>query len=246
MVDQTFLLADLSGFTALTEAHGDEESADVASKFAQGVRQLLPLHGATEVKTIGDAVMVRVAEAAHAVRLGLEIVDVVHSMSRFPVVHVGMNTGPAIARESDWFGSSVNVAARVTATAAGDEVLLTRATLDAAGKMEGVDVEARGEVNLKNVALPVRLYRVFRSGSHRGQLSIDPVCRMAIAPEFAVGRVRHGGQEYLLCSMQCLSEFARDPDAVTRGAADRPLSSSRKEDGFPDMERRGPSGVDWR
>lgn len=221
MVDPTFLFADLSGFTALTEAHGDEESADVASEFTHAVRHLLPLHGAREVKTIGDAVMVRVAQAGQAIRLGLEIVDVVHTKSRFPVVHVGMNTGPAIERESDWFGSTVNVAARVAATAAGDEVLLTRATLDAAGKIEGVDVEARGEVYLKNVAEPVRLHRVFRSGTQRGELPIDPVCRMAIAPEFAAGRVKHGGQEYFLCSMQCLSTFARDPDEAGGNLGER-------------------------
>lgn len=50
---QTFLFADLSGFTALTEAHGDEQAADLVGGFCVAVRRLLAAHQAQEVKTIG-------------------------------------------------------------------------------------------------------------------------------------------------------------------------------------------------
>jgi adenylate cyclase len=52
---QTFLFADLSGFTALTEAHGDEQAADLTGGFCVAVRGLLAEHQAHEVKAIGDA-----------------------------------------------------------------------------------------------------------------------------------------------------------------------------------------------
>ena len=55
----TFLFADLAGFTALTEAHGDRQAADVAAEFSAAVRRLLSSHQAEEVKTIGDALMIR-------------------------------------------------------------------------------------------------------------------------------------------------------------------------------------------
>ena len=71
---QTFLFADLSGFTALTEAHGDEQAADLVGGFCVGVRRLLAAHQAQEVKSIGDALMLRSADAAAAIRLGLCIV----------------------------------------------------------------------------------------------------------------------------------------------------------------------------
>jgi adenylate cyclase len=71
---QTFLFADLSGFTALTEAHGDEQAADLVGGFCVAVRQLLAEHQAQEVKTIGDALMLRTGDAAAAIRLGLCIV----------------------------------------------------------------------------------------------------------------------------------------------------------------------------
>jgi class 3 adenylate cyclase len=95
---QTFLFADLSGFTALTEAHGDEQAADLVGGFCVAVRQLLAAHQAQEVKTIGDALMLRTADAAAAIRLGLCIVHDVGARHGFPLVRVGMHTGPAPRR----------------------------------------------------------------------------------------------------------------------------------------------------
>jgi adenylate cyclase len=110
---QTFLFADLSGFTALTEAHGDEQAADLVGGFCVAVRQLLAAHQAQEVKTIGDALMLRTSDAAAAIRLGLCIVHDVGAQHGFPLVRVGMHTGSAVERDGDWFGTTVNLAARV-------------------------------------------------------------------------------------------------------------------------------------
>jgi hypothetical protein len=82
---QTFLFADLSGFTALTEAHGDEQAADLVGGFCVAVRQLLAAHQAQEVKTIGDALMLRTGDAAAAIRLGLCIVQDVGASMDFPL-----------------------------------------------------------------------------------------------------------------------------------------------------------------
>ena len=81
---QTFVFADLSGFTALTEAHGDEQAADLVGGFCVAVRQLLAAHQAQEVKTIGDALMLRSADAAAAIPLGLCIVHDVGAQHGFP------------------------------------------------------------------------------------------------------------------------------------------------------------------
>lgn len=60
----TFLFADIAGFTALTEAHGDEDAADLALEFCQRVRDRLAPSDGEVVKTIGDALMIRMAAAA--------------------------------------------------------------------------------------------------------------------------------------------------------------------------------------
>jgi class 3 adenylate cyclase len=62
----------------------------------------------------------------------------------FPLVRVGMHTGPAVGRDGDWFGATVNLAARVSAAAAGGEALLTATTRTAAGEVAGVELRERG------------------------------------------------------------------------------------------------------
>jgi len=129
----TFLFADIAGFTALTEAHGDEDAADLAGHFCHAVSELVAAAGGEVVKTVGDAVMVRHPEPAQAVALGLQIAREVIAGHGFPTVRVGMHHGPAIEREGDWFGATVNVAARVAGLAGGGEVLVTSAVKAEAG-----------------------------------------------------------------------------------------------------------------
>jgi class 3 adenylate cyclase/YHS domain-containing protein len=215
---QTFLFADLSGFTALTEAHGDYQAAELVTQFDEVVRDLLPVHGGEEIKTIGDAIMVRVPEAEGAVRLGLGIVHALHRRPGFPVVHVGMHTGPAVQQGSDWFGASVNVAARVAGAAGGDEVLLTEATREALDEVEGVELESRGKVRFRNVSQPVHLFRAYLAGARMGNLPIDPVCRMTVALQQRAGYLLHAGAKYSFCSLECVAAFASDPDRFTSRA----------------------------
>src|SRR6516225_3054394 len=103
MGDQTFLFADLSGFTALTEVHGDEQAADLAASFFQDARSLLASRGAREVKTLGDSILIRCDSAKEAIGLALRLVRDVGARHGFPSVRVGMHTGPAVERDGDWF-----------------------------------------------------------------------------------------------------------------------------------------------
>jgi adenylate cyclase len=215
---QTFLFADLSGFTALTEAHGDEQAADLVGGFCVAVRQLLAAHQAQEVKTIGDALMLRSADAAAAIRLGLCIVHDVGAQHGFPLVRVGMHTGPAVQRGSDWFGATVNLAARLSAAASGGDALLTATTRTAAGDVHGVELRERGRWTFRNVTEPMLVYAAVRQGAQSSAgLPIDPVCRMAVDPWHSAGRLTHEGVEYCFCSLGCAGAFAQHPATYTAG-----------------------------
>ena len=213
---QTFLFADLSGFTALTEVHGDEQAADLVGGFCAAVRRLLADHRAHEVKTIGDALMLRAGDAAAAIRMSLRIVHDVGAQHGFPLVRVGMHTGPAVERERDWFGATVNLAARVSAAAAGGEALLTATTRAAAGQVDGVELRERGRWAFRNVGAPVQVYAAVRQGARSSSgLPIDPVCRMAVDPWHSAGRLTHQGVEYCFCSLRCAGAFAQHPNSYT-------------------------------
>jgi adenylate cyclase len=207
----TFLFADIAGFTALTEAHGDEQAALLVAEFCDAVQSELPAFGGMHVKTIGDALMVRVRDPDRAVLLGLRIAhDVMHRHGA-PAVRVGLHHGPAIERDADYFGAAVNLAARVSAAATGGEVLLTAETAALAPDVEGVLYESRGSQTFRNVREPVELVAAVRLATMNHGLAIDPVCRMAVNPGRAAGRLVVDDTTYFFCSLTCAGAFARHP-----------------------------------
>jgi class 3 adenylate cyclase len=154
----TFVFADLAGYTALTEAHGDEHAAEVAAAFFAAVRLLLPEYRAEEVKTIGDALLVRVADPSEAVHLAARLVSDFGARHRSLGVRVGMHTGTAVERDGDWFGTAVNLAARVADAARAGEVLMTSSTQRAAGgAVPPGQFRTRGRRAFRNVSEPVDL-----------------------------------------------------------------------------------------
>lgn len=157
----TFVFADLVGFTALAELEGDDHRAlEVVLAMQRRVRALLHYHGAEEVKSIGDGVMLRCSEPWQAVRLGLALVRDLDGGSGFPPVRVGIHSGPALSNEGDWYGRTVNVAARLCAVAPGGEVMVSEATRQAAGTIPEVDRGARELHWLRHVSEPVATYLV--------------------------------------------------------------------------------------
>jgi adenylate cyclase len=125
----TFLFADLAGFTNFTDRHGDERAAELAIRFHEQVLALAREHGCEVVKTIGDAVLVRADDCGAAVRLAQQIIERAHQEGLL-LVRVGLDTGPAVQRNGDWFGATVNIASRVTALTQAGELLMTERTRD--------------------------------------------------------------------------------------------------------------------
>lgn len=152
---RTFLFMDLVGFTALTAERGDSDAADVAHRFYRQVRDLLDRHGAEEVKTIGDAMMLRCEDPRGGIDLGVRLVERVDAAAEIPPVRVAVHTGTAVHREGDWYGNAVNVAARLCAVAGGGEVLVSDDARIAAGSLDGLELEDRQLHWLKNVPEPV-------------------------------------------------------------------------------------------
>ncbi len=210
-IESTFVFADIAGFTALTEAHGDEQAAALVSDFCRAVRAELP-EGATQVKTIGDALMLAIPDPADAVLLSLLITHELMLGHGAPAVRVGLHHGPAVEQDGDYFGASVNLAARVSAEAGGGEVLLTGKTAAMAPDLDGVIYEPRGRRELRNVREPVDLFRAVRAGATAGTLPCDPVCRMAVDPDRAAGRLVYNDTAYYFCTLACAGQFTEDPE----------------------------------
>ena len=95
--------------------------------------------------------MVRSDDSHAALELGRGILDLAEH-ERFPLVRVGIDTGPAVERNSDWFGSTVNTAARVTSAANAGELLVTERTRDACAGASELELRERGAHHLERLS----------------------------------------------------------------------------------------------
>ena len=204
----TFGFADLAGFTALTEEHGDFDAADVATRFAALARGALGPDDRL-IKTIGDAVLVTSPEPGAALELVERLLAAAVAEKALPALRVGLHHGPAIERDGDVFGASVNLAARVAAEAYAGEVLAT-AAVAAVARERGVPVVDVGPVALKNVGDATLLSSLgFMVGAIES--AIDPVCQHVVDRRAAAGYLRYEDTLYWFCSLTCAAAFASNP-----------------------------------
>jgi class 3 adenylate cyclase len=159
--EHTFLFADLSGFTALTEAGGDEAAVELTVRLSELVRSATRRHGGQPVKFLGDGVMCHFPRPADGVLAALEMVEEAPSAG-LPPARVGLHAGPVIARDSDYFGRTVNIASRVAAHAGPRQVLVTEDLRSMAG-LEGIAFEPLGPVALKGIVSPVTIHEARRA-----------------------------------------------------------------------------------
>ena len=155
----TFAFADLVGYTVYTAVHGDEAAADLAIGFAGEADGIASEHGAELVKQIGDAVLLRGTDAGAMVHLGLALSAIHPAAPWCSAVRVGMHTGTAVQRAGDWFGTTVNLAARLVAAAGPGQVLVSEATWRRAAAT-GCSVTDLGPCRFHNAPEPMGVLAV--------------------------------------------------------------------------------------
>ena len=153
---------DITGYTRLTEERGDEAAAKLATRLATLVRGSSREHGGQPVKWLGDGVMFYFPDPGDGVLAALDMVEGV-AAEALPPARVGIHAGPVVFQEGDYFGRTVNIAARIAEYARPGEVLVTQEVVDAAD-LDGVGFTTIGPIELKGVAEPLNLRSVRRVG----------------------------------------------------------------------------------
>jgi class 3 adenylate cyclase len=159
----TILFTDVEGSTALTQRLGDAKARELLREHERIVREALKAHGGSEVKTMGDGFMASFSSATKGLEcaISMQRAFAQHNLSaEEPImVRIGLNAGEPIAEDDDLFGTAVNEAARITATAKGGEILVSNVVRELAKGKDFLFAD-RGETSLKGFDEPVRLYEV--------------------------------------------------------------------------------------
>jgi class 3 adenylate cyclase len=165
------LFTDVQGSTALYERIGDMKAFDLVRMHFGYLRECIARNSGALVKTIGDAVMATFVDPLDALRAAL---DMRAQIARFNAeaggdligVKIGLHAGACLAvtlnDRLDYFGQTVNIAARVQALAAADEIVVTEGVLSLPGARElvaGLEIDSSG-VELKGIAGEVRIHRL--------------------------------------------------------------------------------------
>jgi adenylate cyclase len=146
---------DITGYTRLTQERGDREAAALADDLNRLVKRTSVQYGGRPVKWLGDGVMFHFPDPGQGVLAAIDMAEGVVGAG-LPPAHVGLHCGPVVLRDGDYFGQTVNVAARIADYARRGEVLVSQAIVDA-GAAPGVAFDDLGDVELKGVAGVVRL-----------------------------------------------------------------------------------------
>ena len=152
---------DLVGYTRLTEERGDQAAAELAGRLAMLVGRSAREHGGVPVKWLGDGVMFHYREPAGAVLAALQMVEQ-FPQAGLPPAHVGVAAGPVVVQGGDYFGRTVNLAARIAAYASASRVLVSERVAERAPP-QGVTFVELGQVQLRGIAHPVRLLEARRA-----------------------------------------------------------------------------------
>jgi len=150
------VFADLCDYTRLTEQLGDEAAAEMALTLGAIATAVATRYGGRVVKTLGDGAHLHFTETRDAVAAGLELIDRVRA-SGLPCARVGVNAGPMVEANGDYYGRAVNIAARIAAQAAPGSVFVGEAATASAG--DTVRFDLVGPIALRGVAQAVTVYR---------------------------------------------------------------------------------------
>jgi class 3 adenylate cyclase len=163
-----FLFADLRGYTAYVERHGDAAAASLLDRYRSFVRSVVASHEGAEIRTEGDSFYVVFPSASRAVAAGLAITEEAGRRSQADPDHpiavgVGIHAGETADTLEGPVGSAVNIAARICSQARPGEVLVSDTVRNLVRTSMPVGFTDRGRRSVKGLAEPLRLFAASRS-----------------------------------------------------------------------------------
>jgi len=146
---------DLVDFTAWSRELPVAELARTVNDFEEAASDLITERGARVVKNIGDAVMFVAFDARVACEIALDLCAYVDKHPTLTRLRGAVATGPLLSRDGDYFGPTVNLAARIVKLAAPGEVVTDQ-------RVDGVVVDGLGPREVRGFDEPIELFRISR------------------------------------------------------------------------------------
>jgi adenylate cyclase len=182
------MFTDIVGYSSLTQQN-EQLALELLEEHRRIVRPIIALHNGREVKTMGDAFLIEFESALEATRCAIDVQKSLHDHNQRSLaerrVHlrIGIHLGDVLQRESDVLGDAVNIASRIEPLAQPDGICISQQVYDQVRNKIHRRTEDLGPRQLKNIELPVNVYRILPSWENRimSQVSLDRK-RIAVLP----------------------------------------------------------------
>lgn len=202
-------MADLTGYTAMTDVHGGESAARIVHKYMRLVDS--SLYGATQVvQRIGDQVVLMSEHPLDILMSARQLNASTLEEHQFLSIHAGIHYGPVFLENGNLFGSTINVASRIMNLANRSQILCSSAFVNSVGGHADVSFLPFGVHKLKNVLNEVEVFEL--SARLKPALPVDPVCHMLIDPEKDHFTFTFQEKTFHFCSAHCLGIFKSSPE----------------------------------
>lgn len=182
------MFTDMVGYTALSQRN-ETLAMEMLEEHRRILRPFFPRSHGKEVKTIGDAFLVEFPSALEAVRCAFDIQQAMQefnadrSIERKVLIRIGIHDGDVIHSQDDVYGDAVNVASRIEPLAEPGGICVSQQVYDHVRNKTDMTLTRAGEVALKNVELPLTLYRVALPWSRETKRELQPSKdRVAVLP----------------------------------------------------------------
>ena len=201
--DTAILIADLSGYTALTETHGAASAADLIDKYIEIVNNSLV--GSSRLhERVGDEVMIVSDSADHLLSTAEVLLQSVLREYNFLQVHGALHYGKVLMRNNHFFGSALNLTSRIASKAQPGVFLCSKDFLNAVTDKKPYSFKSIGNYNFKNVSEQSEVFEIAMEKPE--SLHVDPVCRMLLTePAKCISHPERS--DLLFCSSNCLEIF---------------------------------------
>jgi adenylate cyclase len=194
------LIADLSGYTALTETHGPATAADMIDKFLDIVENCLGgdsnLH-----QRVGDEVMIVSPTPDHLISTAIMLIQNCSKEHHFLQVHGGLHYGKVLKRNNHYFGSPVNLTSRIAGKANKGTFWCSSGFVNELSNSPEFTFSTKGKHRFKNVSEEIEVFELMIQNTN--SFHIDPVCRMLIHKK--ENAIPHPSEKNIFfCSTDCL------------------------------------------
>lgn len=197
------LIADLSGYTSLTETHGSIAAADLIDKYVRIVEISLVGESRLHERT-GDEVLIVSPSANDLLFTSYALIQNTSTEHEFLQLHGGLHFGGILHRDNHYFGKTINLASRIANEASRGTIWCSEDFINALEDSSQFNFDYRGEYSFKNFTGKTKVFElVIQYGE---KLYIDPVCRMLITdPTKAIPHPEN--KELYFCSETCLDIY---------------------------------------